>query len=581
MTSKILATWGTRWYESNSAAKDAIAKTDGALIARRKWNSNEITWSTPSTGAVEISLVRSGEQARFTPFTQVQIDALSDIFEYLSLATGLKFRKVDSGLGNINFGFGNLKRGGYAGYPNLNGVSADVRLRDSDIFEGQFTHFGYMILIHELGHALGLEHPHEVGVTAETDTGQSSIMSYNSYAHWEPRVTPPRPARWGKTFMPSDIYALRSMYGANNGSTNKTIYEFSSTLSMMDELDERVILPTQVEGNTILIDMYSPSYIFTDTGTVDIDLRKMDPFPTFINLEERILGSRMGITTVQADERQENNYRWEVVQDSSSINFNESFEEDVASCLINPRASISTIWGSRGSDLIKGDASDNTIYADVDNDIIIRTSGNDFYDGGDRIREYPGGRLIRDEDKLVIEDSITNYKIIREVALIGKSIFSLISKSDGSKSRCTDFEIYAFKDLTLDLVGTFDQVTGLNTADAHMFRLYNAAFARIPDDSGLRYWINEYSKGITDYRNISQSFLNAEEFKTRYGANNSNTDFINNMYRNIFGRIPDEEGRNYWVSNLESGRDTRVDVLGGFAESTENKNLFSQVTGFT
>ena len=35
--------------------------------------------------------------------------------------------------------------------------------------------------------------------------------------------------------------------------------------------------------------------------------------------------------------------------------------------------------------------------------------------------------------------------------------------------------------------GTFDQVTGLNTDDAKMFRLYNAAFKRLPDSDGLKY----------------------------------------------------------------------------------------------
>lgn len=52
------------------------------------------------------------------------------------------------------------------------------------------------------------------------------------------------------------------------------------------------------------------------------------------------------------------------------------------------------------------------------------------------------------------------------------------------------------------------------------------------------------------------------------------------MYKNILGRLPDAEGLNYWVANLNAGTNSRVDVLGGFSESIENKNLFSQVTGF-
>jgi len=168
---------------------------------------------------------------------------------------------------------------------------------------------------------------------------------------------------------------------------------------------------------------------------------------------------------------------------------------------------------------------------------------------------------------------------------LGGGRYGVQQKGKSTIDEITGVFTLSFNDKTVsvssDIKGVFEQVTGKETKDAQMYRLYNAAFARFPDASGLRYWINEYTRGITDYRNIAQSFLNSEEFKTRYGANNSNTDFINNMYRNILGRLPDEEGRNYWVSNLDSGRDTRVNVLGGFAESTENKNLFSQVTGFS
>jgi len=134
--------------------------------------------------------------------------------------------------------------------------------------------------------------------------------------------------------------------------------------------------------------------------------------------------------------------------------------------------------------------------------------------------------------------------------------------------------------ISQDIQGVFDQVTGMETQDAQVFRLYNAAFARFPDSSGLRYWINEYKSGISNYRTIAQSFINSNEFALRYGANNSNEEFINNMYKNVLGRLPDASGLAYWVGNLNSGVDSRVNVLGGFSESAENKILFSQATGF-
>ena len=157
-------------------------------------------------------------------------------------------------------------------------------------------------------------------------------------------------------------------------------------------------------------------------------------------------------------------------------------------------------------------------------------------------------------------------------------------KGTSAIDEITGISTLTFKDSRIsvsdNIIGVFNQVTGKDTKDAQIFRLYNASFNRFPDSDGLKYWINEYSKGITDYKNIAESFIISNEFKQRYGATNTNLEFATNMYKNILGRLPDADGLNYWVSNLNAGTNSRVDVLGGFSESIENKNLFSQVTGF-
>ena len=54
---------------------------------------------------------------------------------------------------------------------------------------------------------------------------------------------------------------------------------------------------------------------------------------------------------------------------------------------------------------------------------------------------------------------------------------------------------------------------------------------------------------------------------------------MNNLYKNVLGRDADAEGLNYWVGNLSSGAETRYEALLGFAESAENKALFTDMTG--
>ena len=112
-----------------------------------------------------------------------------------------------------------------------------------------------------------------------------------------------------------------------------------------------------------------------------------------------------------------------------------------------------------------------------------------------------------------------------------------------------------------------------------MFRLYNASFKRLPDPDGLEYWITQYTSGVNDDRAVASSFLVSDEFKERYGDNVSNEQYVETLYTNVLGRDYDKEGYNYWLGQLSSGAETRYELLLGFAESTENKALFSKITG--
>ena len=139
-----------------------------------------------------------------------------------------------------------------------------------------------------------------------------------------------------------------------------------------------------------------------------------------------------------------------------------------------------------------------------------------------------------------------------------------------------------FRDISAiaDIKATFDQVTGLNNDSGKVFRLYNAAFKRLPDSSGLEYWINQYSSGKSEINDIASAFLLSSEFQQLYGENITDSVFVNTLYKNVLGREADTGGLNYWLGQLSSGAETRYEALLGFAESAENKALFTDMTGF-
>ncbi len=157
-------------------------------------------------------------------------------------------------------------------------------------------------------------------------------------------------------------------------------------------------------------------------------------------------------------------------------------------------------------------------------------------------------------------DNITGYQLLRFTGEEATSSFRDVSAIE-------------------DIKGTFDQVTGLNTDSGKMFRLYNAAFARFPDSDGLKYWIGNFSSGKDDERAVASSFLASAEFKQRYGENVSDSIYVNTLYKNVLGRDADTGGLNYWLGQLNSGAETRYEVLLGFSESAENKGLFTEMTG--
>ena len=106
---------------------------------------------------------------------------------------------------------------------------------------------------------------------------------------------------------------------------------------------------------------------------------------------------------------------------------------------------------------------------------------------------------------------------------------------------------------------------------APVSRLFLAYFMRIPDTSGLQFWINEKLNGKT-ISNISDSFAASTEFVNTYGSL-GNTEFVNLVYSNLFNRSADTGGFNYWKGQLDTGVDSRGNVMASFSESTENVSL--------
>lgn len=118
----------------------------------------------------------------------------------------------------------------------------------------------------------------------------------------------------------------------------------------------------------------------------------------------------------------------------------------------------------------------------------------------------------------------------------------------------------------VDLVDALERSDYWKKQDG-LIRLYKAYFLRLPDKSGMAYWMGKYRGGLYLWQ-ISQTMASSSEFKTRYGAL-TNRQFVEKIYLNVLGRAGDAAGINSWVLKLENGSKNRGQVMVGFSEGSE------------
>ena len=104
---------------------------------------------------------------------------------------------------------------------------------------------------------------------------------------------------------------------------------------------------------------------------------------------------------------------------------------------------------------------------------------------------------------------------------------------------------------------------------SHIALLYYTVLDRIPDASGLQYWMAQAQKGVS-LMCIDDAFVSSTEFQSKY-ANLSDSAFLDKLYLNAFDRTADEGGKSYWLNQLSQGV-TRSDIVLAFSQSSEQLN---------
>jgi hypothetical protein len=190
--------------------------------------------------------------------------------------------------------------------------------------------------------------------------------------------------------------------------------------------------------------------------------------------------------------------------------------------------------GSAGADIING-------YGG--NDILSGNGGDDTIDGG------------AGTDTALYHGLRASYQI----AVSDNGALS-VSGGDGTDT-LQNIERLRFDDVALafDNKGTGGQA----------YRLYQAAFNRTPDATGLGFWIHALDSGVS-LDTVATGFVNSAELAALYGSNPSNHDLVDNIYRNVLHRTPDAAGEAFWIGVLDAKAATVGQLLAAVSESPEN-----------
>lgn len=359
---------------------------------------------------------------------------------------------------------------------------------------------GFISYVHEIGHALGLDHMGDyngAGDWKPSSYQDSTVYSVESYfgPDWEKGQDQVAWADWkgadGVIYAPqtpqlNDIMAIQKIYGASSSTRiGNTIYGFNSNIT--DARNQ--IFNFANNKNPILT-------IYDSAGTDTLDLSGWT--------DNQIIDLRPG--KFSSGNAMTNNI---------AIAYNTIIENAV---------------GGSGSDQFTGNIENN------------------FIDGGSGV-------------------DVVSYNYLRDDFLFKLNGNSLIV-TDNIHSRegvdtLTNVERVKFEDGTL--------VLDIPRSDTYssVYRLYQASFARVPDEAGFRYWVDQSNNGY-DSNVFASSFIASDEFKSKYGTNVSNTQYVDLLYQNILDRLPDAEGQAFWTNKLQTAALTRQDVLLSFANSPED-----------
>ncbi|MGG7517194.1 M10 family metallopeptidase C-terminal domain-containing protein [Allorhizobium undicola] len=409
-----------------------------ALVSGYKWTDATISFAfTTSASQYGSNYSDSYEPTTgYGSLNATQKAVVQTVLNEISSFTTLNFSQstgTSVSSASIKFGKTLATSTAHAYYPGTYEAGGDVWFRNDGTYDTPVLgNYAYNEgFYHEIGHALGLAHGHEVrsgfvSLASQYDSNEYTVMTYRDYVG-DSTTDGSENEEWGnaQSYMMYDIAAFQYLYGANYASSGEvfsgnTVYTFSTTTGEMfingvgtGTPGGNRIFRTVWDGNGI--DTYNVSNYTTD---MVLDLRP-GQWSTFskdqlADLDDGSRSSNLARGNL-ANAMLYNNDTRSLIENGIAGSGNDRVigsqgGNELWGGAGNDRISGLTgndkLHGGLGNDTVSGDEGNDTIYGDEGNDTLNGGAGNDTVVGGagnDKLYGNAGN------DSFVVEGGVDSY----------------------------------------------------------------------------------------------------------------------------------------------------------------------------